>query len=905
MKKSKKVLLACIATLLSATTMFSACGNKALKFDDDLIVSVGETAYSFEENISVPYGNVNAALTLYVSPKGDNGNDGKSLDGAVYSIKQAQILARNFYAAGNTGDVLILLDDGEYYVDSTIELLQQDVLGGKLYFRSINANKATISGSKKVDQNDVEEVIDEKLGRIWKIKCEDKINQLYVNETYAVRARTPDVGDEYRLLNVDTVLRQLVIDSKDVEGYTAEDFEGAIFNVAIMWADSSLRISDVEIGDKYTRISISGDDAYVFARSLAIMSRAGYHFENSKAFLSTYGEFYRDETEKLIYYIPYEYETLQNTTLRIPYTETLVSAVGEPDEKVSGITFEGLNFKYTKNSQVDGRIGGQSNRNDNPSTKLISGGVNDARPLSALSFEYAADITFSGNVFALTGSGALDFVQGVKNVTVEKNLFRSIGGNGVLVGATNYEIGQISTSEATFNVNVKTVNNYFTDFGWQDYAGVAVIYNYAVDSLISKNTINNGLYTGISVGWGWSAETYPFLRNIEISNNRVTNVNQLLSDGGPIYTIGCQPFSKIVNNYVGESYNSVYKFPEDIKTGSQINWANAGIYLDSNTGGNDEEGSIFLVQNNYVAKDVNTQILEDLNAKKDYYKVEWAKESDKNKIYNESGVQEDGFTLNPDTPVLFGCRTNSGKVASVYGYNLGSSKNGVLMIKNKEGKYVQLAAKDIVKWSDKMISFKSANYASGYVYVITKDNGTSNKTCVTVNVDKDYSMYDRFEEYGGLTGLAKLRTNTLDLTNFTCSSFESVYTPSYINDGYASSVWSVNTSLCSLENQAWVAFDLENRGKVSKFIIYARDDANQPECRRNFKIVGITSKGEIELYRHTATDASPEAFTDKGMFILDIANSEYKDTVFKGFRIEKCATDASDLYLAIAEVAVV
>lgn len=898
-------MTACVAILLSALIIFPACSNKALRFDDKVISTVGENTLSFEESISVPYGAVTPTLTVYVSPNGDNSNDGTTLENAVYSIKQAQIIARNFYADGGVGDVLIMLDDGEYFVNSTIELLQQDVSGGKLYFRSINPNKATISGAKRVDSADVQEIVDSKLGRIWKIKCEEKTNQLYVNDTYGVRARTPDVGDEFRLLNVDTVLRQLVIDTDNIKGYTAEDFEGAIFNVAIMWADSSLRIKSMDIAEDYTRISISGDDAYVFARSLAIMPRAGYHFENSKAFLSTYGEWFWDENEKLIYYIPYEYETLQNTTLRIPYTETLISVAGEPDDKISGITFEGLNFKYTKNSQVDGRIGGQANRNDNPSTKLIDGGVNDARPLSALSFEYATDINFSGNIFALTGSGAIDLVQGVEDITVQKNLFRSIGGNGVLVGATQYEIGQISLSPATFNVNVKTVNNYFTDFGWQDYAGVAVIYNYAVDGLISQNTINNGLYTGISVGWGWVPETYPFLRNIEISNNRVTNTNQLLSDGGPIYTIGCQPFSKIVNNYVGESYNSVYKYPEDIKTGSQVNWANAGIYLDSATGGNDEEGSTFLVHNNYVAEDVNSQILLYLHAKHGYYDIEWADKKDKDEIYENAGVQEDGFTLNPDNPVLFGCRTNSQKVASVYGKNLGSRKDGALIIKNKEGKYVQLDATDIVKWNDDMISFKSADYVSGYVYVVTKDNGSSNKTSVTLNVDREYCMYEQFEQYGGFTGLAKLRTVTQDLTKFTCSSFEGVYTPSYINDGYASSVWSVDSSKCSINDPAWVAFELDNRSKVSKFIIYARENIDQPYCRRDFRILGITKDGEVEIYRHDTETDGPEAYGHNDIFVLDIANSEFKDTVFRGFKIEKISKTTNDLYLCIAEVAVV
>lgn len=912
----KKILKPLLIGVLTASVAMTAVGgvftskSKAYQFDKAYVAAAGATQNVYEENVSVPYGEVNAAYTVYVSPDGDNANDGSTLEKAVASVKQAQILIREYYADGKEGDALMLLDDGEYYLDGPMELLKNDVKGGELYVRSINPNKATISGSKIVDKTTIEEVTDPELGRMWKIPYSEKINQLYIGDTYGVRARYPDAGEELRLLNMDTTLRELVIDRDDLGDYEVADFEGAIFTVGIMWSESYLRIEDVTFGtesvkvegETYTtdtaRIGIAGDDSFVFAREgLTIRPRCNFHFENSYAFLDKQGEWFFSQADQTIYYLPRVTETLDNTTVRIPTTEVLVSATGKVDEKVEGLTFEGLNFKYTANGVVDGKVGGQANRNDNTATKRISGGVNDARPSAALSFEYVKDLTFSGCIFALTGNGAIDLVQGVENATIEKNMFRAIGGNGILASATAYDINIIPTDERTFIKDATVSNNYFTEIGWQDYDACAVIFNYGVNVSIDHNTINNVNYTGISFGWGWVKNQYPFLQNIDVTNNRLTNCNALLSDGGPIYMIGCQPYSSIENNYVGESYNSVYKYPEDIASAGQIWWANAGIYLDSCSGGLEEGEGKLLVHNNYVAKDVNTQQYEDINALKGCYEIIQAKESDKAKIYAASGVQEDGFTLLPKTAVLSGHHTESKSVTSVYGFNLGSKKDGALIVEGADGKQTQVSGDDIIEWTGRKITFESKNYASGEVFVMQKNGYASNRIVATLNVDVKECMYDRFNQYGGFTGLAKLSTVTLDLTNFDASSSLGAYTPDFIGDGYASSVWSMDNG----DSAPWVSFELLDRGPVSKVIIYARNEVDQINCRQNFRIVGITSQEEITLYE---TAGEGPVYAHNGLFILDLTETDYADTVFKGFRIEKIVHEG-DGYLCIAEVAVV
>lgn len=853
------------------------------------------------ENISVPYQECDAAYTVYVSPSGNNENDGTTPETAVSSVKQAQILVRKYLDEGGNGDCLILLDDGEYFLSGPIELTNQDVANGnKLYIRAINANQATLTGSKQVSAEEIEEVEDAELGRVWKISCTENINQLYIDNSYAIRARFPDAGEELRLLNWDTTMKNIIIDSADIEGFEAADFEGSTLVASIMWAESYLRVTNVVDEEKTAAVNIYPEDLGVFTRSTPqIKERQSYHFENSKAFLSTYGEWYYSAEESVVYYIPYENETLQNTTVRIPYTEELLTIEGSATTPVKGISVEGLDFKWTDNRHIDGKLGNQANKDDG-SNKRFAGTVNDGRPIAAVSVSYAKDVTFSGNIFACMGGGAIDFVEGVQDSVVEKNLFQAIGGNGVFAGAINYYVDQVSTEEETFTKNVKVENNYFNDIAWQEYGGCAVILNYAVDSKISYNTINNTKYSGISVGWGWQNSELPFLQNNEVSYNKVTNALTLMSDGAAIYLVGCQPNSVVKNNYVDNIFNSVYKFPNDLSEGSQIKWATAGIYLDQGVGGMTEEDKVQVTDNVVVESNVDSQVYHTHNAKTGYYDIVDPTEEEKDTIIAEAGVQEDGFTLLPKTAVLYGTHTESAEKASVYGENLGASSENVLVLKGQDGKFTQVSADDIVSWTDEKITFRTSNYQSDDVFVLNKSGLTSNKVFVTCNVDEDYCMYSRFEnEWDGLSGLARLVTQRQDLRadGFSCSSSMEGWAASAIDDGYASTGWSSDAG----DTNPWVAFELDGISTVEKILIYAREGINQEECRRNFNVYGIDAQGnECLIYE---ADRTTPVFDADGMLIIDVTETEYKDTVFKSFKITR--PEGDDTYFFIAEIAVI
>ncbi|MBP5466829.1 MAG: right-handed parallel beta-helix repeat-containing protein [Clostridia bacterium] len=839
------------------------------------------------------------AYVIYVSPDGDNANDGRTRETAVSSIKQAQVLTRAYVAGGGNGDCVITLADGEYFLSGEMNIAYADVANGnRLFIRAENSGKATVSGSRRVNKSDIEEVSDEKLGRVWKIPCADSVNQLYVGDDYAIRARYPDSGEYLRLLNWDDAPKKIIIDSKDIEGFAAEDFEGSTFVAQIMWAESYLRIDGIQNKGDVSHVAVKSEDLGVFGRSSPQnKERQSYHFENSKAFLSVAGEFFYDGDESVIYYLPYPSQTVENTTVRIPYTEGLLSLKGSGGlYPVSNVYIEGLNFKYTGNAHIDGKIGNQVNKDDG-SNKRDPGTLNDGRPYSAISLEYAENITFAGNTFAVMGGGAIDFVEGTQNITVSKNMFRSVGGNGILGGAIHYEIGMVKTGEATLVKDVRIENNYFTDIAWQEYGGCAVALNYCLNGVISHNTINNTRYTGISVGWGWSEDAYPFLANNKISYNYISGAINLLSDGSAIYLVGCQPDSEVFENYIENIYDSVWKFPNDVLEHEHAKWALSAIYLDQGVGGTDADDKVRVYDNCIYGGDVQHYFTD--NAKSGHFEISEISSRKKSKVKKAAGADRATFENVYSQKKIFGFYMDSETKATVFGEAL-DSKDSVLVLRGKDGNFTQLYANDVISWDGDKIEFLTENYSSGEAFLLNKDGTTSYRLFLTLNTDRFYSQRGRFnEEWGDFSGLARLRTLRLDLRQggFKASSTLPGWSPRDIDDNNTYTGWSSGPG----DTNPWISFELDGMSTIDKFIVYARTgNADQPECRRNFEIHGYDENGaDILLFSVSGDD---EAYPPFGSLVIDVSGTEYKDTVFQGFKI--CRPEGNSDYFFIAEVAI-
>lgn len=705
------------------------------------------------------------------------------------------------------------------------------------------------------------------------------------------------------MLYADTTLKQVYIDGEDISGLTVSDFTGSIFMPTISWGESYLRVSNISStkisGNDAYGIKFNSADNYFFTRSMKIHPRASYHFENSEAFLDSCGEWFYNETAKKLYYIPYDYETLDNTVLRIPVTQTLVEVGGSVDSKTANVVFDGVAFAYTANG-VDGKIGGQANINHSESVN--QDGIQAGRPSAAVTANNINGVSFKNNLFYCTANGALDFASGVSNAEITENVFKHIGGNGIFVGASitdaSVYLKEYNENSQIGVSNVTVEGNYITDIGWQEYSAVGVILTFVKTATVKNNTISGSNYSGISAGWGWQtlAASSEVLGDIHITSNKITNVCRTMNDGGAIYLAGCMPDSTVTGNYIKDIYNYVYRYPLDKTTSyadyTQIWWANVGIYLDT-AAGSDDQNNPLVIANNYIADDIQNQKYEFCNTEL-YFTID-GKTKD-NLTINEANAVSEQSVLNAGVTnsslasavALYGSRTVSTTQITLYGNNL---LNANIYI---DGKLLQESY--ITEKTNNKITFNSSFLTDGGHTVTASDS----KTFITAGVDSTYDGITRFDnKYGGYTELAKLGVSKKTLTNFESSSALVGYTADKIADGYEYTGWSMDMSADNGDG-AWVSFELKSTSKISYFIIYERAGGGFDATNaKNFKVLGYNLLGqEIELY---STDETL-AFDNGGMLVLDISALGYSSTYFKSFKIQKTVADE---YFFVAEVAVI
>jgi hypothetical protein len=199
--------------------------------------------------------------------------------------------------------------------------------------------------------------------------------------------------------------------------------------------------------------------------------------------------------------------------------------------------------------------------------------------------------SIAGNKFSHLGSIALGGMLATS--VVADNEFSDIGGGAIRIGQYSGAADQPVLAE--FSSNDTITRNVIQNTGVVDRASFALWLGQGQNSTISRNTVSNAPFIGISQSGGpGSPLTLP--GNARISLNRVDHVMQLLNDGGGIYVNGTQPGTKIDHNVV----HDILKTSAHL-VGTYI-W---GIYLDGGSNG-------FLVRDNLTYRTQQGGIL--LNA---------------------------------------------------------------------------------------------------------------------------------------------------------------------------------------------------------------------------------------------------------------------------------------------------
>ena len=521
-----------------------------------------------------------AQNTFYVAPDGRDENPG-TLDKPFATIEKARDRVRE--CKDNDEDILVFLRGGTYHLQKTLLFDHRDSgrNGHCVICKAYKDEQPVISGGRLI--GDWKPFGD----CLYQATVHSDFRQLYVNNKRAVRARTPNIDDYYRLTLWDEKDRQIIVNKNMVHSWN--NFQDVEMIVHMHWAEAILPLEAYETSESYAYISVQEPERdLVFRRMYPIKSEGeSFHFENALEFLDQPGEWYHDKKTATLYYYPRSDEDMSLAKVVVPELQTLVSIQGTFDKPVSHLVFQGITFKHS-GWNLPGETGMLNSQAGHYTVRVEQNNVQYfIRPPAAVYVAAAHHLNFERNVFTQCGSTALDFHFGTFDNLIQGNIFYELSGGGIMYAKFSgpdvphtHVYNPVDKREICRNDTIR--NNVVTKIGL-DYPGCCgIACGFPQSIVIEHNELFDMPYTGISVGWSW-VDAENVMRDNQIRYNHIFNVLQLLCDGGGIYTLSRQPNSVIKENYIHNIY--------------RLQWAvgsrNNGIFLDQGSSGITLERNVF------------------------------------------------------------------------------------------------------------------------------------------------------------------------------------------------------------------------------------------------------------------------------------------------------------------------
>lgn len=506
---------------------------------------------------------------FYVSKSGSDSADG-SKNSPFLTLNKAKQAAADI-SANMTGDIVINIAGGEYFISETENFAPENSgkNGYNIVYRGngTDNNPTVISGGKQVTgwtKGD---------NGIWSAPLTgvDEVRNLYIDGIAAERARSAyayiyleDYDDE----TTETTLDGFVTSTEQLPEFAhPEDLE-TVWEIG--WECQRAPVKTIKTVDDKKVITLANGDYWKTGRGGSASSKgieAGrkFYLENAKELLDTEGEFFYDKRENggTIYYYPYEEENLQSAKTYVALTERLVDISGESKtNKVKNLVFDNIKFKYGAWNKVSthGLMGQQTESYYDYETKSAGTHLFPGQ----FSLYMTDNVKIKNCEFSSLGSVAVSMRDGVSDVLFEGNVIKDISGAAISIGTVDHADAKITSSQEICR-NIKVKNNVLRRISTEYRQEAAINVYYENGVTIKNNDIKHTPYSSISSGWGWGSSNSKYLRNIDISNNKIVSVMENLLDGAGVYTLGSLYEGRISDNYV-----------EDLRLRHMV-----GIYLDA------------------------------------------------------------------------------------------------------------------------------------------------------------------------------------------------------------------------------------------------------------------------------------------------------------------------------------
>jgi hypothetical protein len=542
-------------------------------------------------NVTITFFSVSAA-DIYVSTMGVDSNIGtkeKPFATLHAALRKARELRRLNDASIKNG-IQIIIQKGFYQLDEPILLHPEDSGTKESPTHIIAAPNAEVifSGGVKVKgwrkaNEPINGLPKVAIGNIWVADAPTFANrvlefrQLWVDREKGIRARIKNGEDMNQILSWDFEKQTCKIPL--IKNIDVSTISGMEFVIHQWWAIANLRVKTAKVIGNAIELSFMQPESRIQSEHpwpspwIAPSGNSAFYLTNAIQFLDQPGEWFEDLKLRKIYYWPTKEQRLQNEEVIVPALETLVKIEGTIDHPVNYVSFKGVSFQHTTwlRPSQKGHVPLQAGMFMLDAYKLKVAGTADksslenqawiGRPPAAVEVAYATNTQFEACRFEHLASTGLDYKKGTRDSKIAGNLFKDIGGSGILIGNFSDEtvethLPYLPSDLREISTNDKIENNLITNVTNEDWGTVGIGAGYVKGIKILHNEINEVAYMAISLGWGWTPTSNAMSNNL-VSGNKIHHYGKRMYDVAGIYTLSAQPQSLIEKNYI----DSIYKAP--------------------------------------------------------------------------------------------------------------------------------------------------------------------------------------------------------------------------------------------------------------------------------------------------------------------------------------------------------
>jgi len=525
-----------------------------------------------------------------------NGNDkaSGSKEAPLKTLGQALRQAREWRRLGSSnaeGGISIIMSGGVYRLYKPLFIRPEDsgTANSPTIIRSADGERAVISGGIEVKGwrkgCDDPRLPAEVRSKVWVADAPMDGNrivetrQLWADGHKAMRASQFAYGIMERMKAFNTDDESITIPTPKTDLSRARQLEMTVHQ---RWAIAILRVKEMkDLGNGLTKVWFHQPESQIeFAHPWpqpvidGDKGSSSFCLTNAAELLDEPGEWFQDYPSGRIYYYPEDGKDPNRMDITVPLLETLMNIGGTRERHVSNIRFENIAFEHSawRRPLHEGHVTLQGGFRFIDGYKLAEPGLPHkaelenqawiARPEAAVTAQFADSIGFSSCTFSHIGATAVDLAYAVSSSDISSCVFTDIGGTAIMAGwfgeqGFETHIPYKPAIDSDMCNRLTIARNTITDAANEDWGCGAVSAGYVRDTDISGNTISHVNYSGICVGWGWTAHESG-MRNNRITDNSISDYARQLYDVGGIYVMSNQPGSVISGNTISMPYPAPY-----------------------------------------------------------------------------------------------------------------------------------------------------------------------------------------------------------------------------------------------------------------------------------------------------------------------------------------------------------